>query len=135
MRRIRLLLAAWSFALPAGAADHHSHTVAQDPLTRQIHRKAIENGGGITSVVRLSDGRTLALKIVELDVQQVGGAGSKTVAFSAPGDALSGVAPAAGLLPKRGAAKRQKPPKQAVEQARTIKKDGWTGGRGHRNPL
>lgn len=122
----------------AFAENPAASALGQDPLTEQIRRKAIQPNGGVTSVVRLGSGQTVELKVVELDVQPVGGA--KTVSFSAPADALAKLKPVDGLVEKKKAAKAARSDgevKQAVDQAKIIKKDGWSAVRavGHRSAL
>lgn len=64
------------------AASNGSATVSQDPLTRQIlRRQVLHPNGGVESAVRLADGKTLKLQLVELrpgEAPALGGKGSET---------------------------------------------------------
>lgn len=137
MNRLFVLALLLALSGSASAENPAASELGQDPLTEQIRRKAIQPNGGVTSVVRVGSGQTVELKVVELDVQPMGGA--KTISFTAPADALVKLKPAAGLVEKKKAVKSGKTEdvKQAVDQAKIIKKDGWSAVHavGHRSAL
>lgn len=117
MKTLRLAALLLMPVLAASARASMGHQdLGQDPLSQQIRRKAIQVDAGITTAVRLGDGRTIKLQAVD---------GEK---------ALEGLKVAEGLAEKKKSkgrkAKPRKEPKAAVEQAGAIKKDGWLFRRG-----
>jgi hypothetical protein len=70
---------------------------SQDPLTRQIiYQQLTKPNGGITAAVRIASGQSVALQLPDLDAKPA--EELKDALNSGPGDPLSGLKPAAGLI-------------------------------------
>jgi hypothetical protein len=90
-------LGAPSSAPVPASPSKESALASQDPLMRQIlHRQLTQRNGGITAAVRVATGQSIELQLPEIDPKPK--EALKDALNSGPGDPLSGLKPAAGLV-------------------------------------